>query len=587
MRKIEELTKDIRNEFAENEKLNELITVLNEFVESFGKAANTIAKSGALSKGLGNGNFVENIPEMLSGFSPFIQQKENVKYIGWQANGMNYLDIADACPFCSQHLDSEGKISKATVRKVAETYNSNNIKHLNTVLDIFEKLADYFSDSTKLAIDSFCKSSDKVDTQNTQYLLAVKQEAKNFLDSLNRIKNLGFNQLKDVENIVATLSALPIKIELLTHFRGSSLSSGIVKEINQKLSSLLQHANQLNGVINSQKAKISETIKMHEEEINGFLSNAGFRYLVKIEGKDEEKIILYPVECTGKVENVSEHLSYGERNSLALVLFTFQAEHDKADLIILDDPISSFDGNKKFAIIHLLFMKGESRTCKFSNKTVLLLTHDFGSVIDLEYTIKRKLSCSVRSTYLRCNEEGILSEKLIQRNNIISCIEAARKIYTSTDYHIASRLSALRRYTEVIEGKNDRWNYISSVLHCEEPARILEDYSRQPFSKEEILQITYEINNFIADFSHDGIVALFNDRSSLIESYKNSINPYEKLQIFRVMQGNSGTANDIVNKFVNETFHVENDYLFQLDPFEFEQVPDYIIKECDVSLLGA
>jgi hypothetical protein len=191
-------------------------------------------------------------------------------------------------------------------------------------------------------------------------------------------------------------------------------------------------------------------------------------------------------------------------------------------------------------------MKGKSRKCKFLNKTVLLLTHDFGSVIDLEYTIKRKLSCSVNSTYLRCNEEGILSEKLIQRNDIISCIEATRKIYTSTDYHIASRLSALRRYTEVIEGKNDRWNYISSVLHCEEPGRILEDNSRQPFSKEELLQITSEINDFIAGFTHDEIVALFHDRNSLIESYKKSKKSYEKLQIFRVIQGNSGTANDII-----------------------------------------
>lgn len=585
LKAIEALIKDIRAEFNDNEKLIQLISVLQEFLESFGKATSKIAASGPLAKGLGNGNQVENIPKELAGYAPFIQQKENVKYIGWQANGVDYLNVADACPFCAQHLDEDGTVSKATVRKVSEKYNSNNIKHLNTVLDIFEKLSEYFADTTKSIIMSFCKRSDKIDSQNTNYLLGIRQEAINLLESLRKISALGFHQLKDVDNIMDTLSSLQIKLELLAHFNGSALTSSIIQEINQKLNLLIENANRLKGIVNIQKAKIRETIQEHENEINGFLSNAGFKYSVRIKGEDQEKILLYPLDGTENVENVIDHLSYGEKNSLALVLFAFQAEHENADFIILDDPISSFDGNKKFAIIHLLFMKNGRRKCKFSNKTILFLTHDFGSVIDMQYSIRRALSCDVQSAYLYCNDKGFLTETLIQQDSIISCIEATRKIFNCNDYHIACRLSALRRNTELVEGKNRRWHYLSSILHNEEPGILFENNLRKPFSSIEISEIECDISAFITDYTHSRTIALFQDKEGLISAYNSSNNAYEKLQLFRVVQGNKGTENSIVNKFINETFHVENDYLFQLDPCVFELVPEYILAECNQAIM--
>lgn len=37
-------------------------------------------------------------------------------------------------------------------------------------------------------------------------------------------------------------------------------------------------------------------------------------------------------------------------------------------------------------------------------------------------------------------------------------------------------------------------------------------------------------------------------------------------------------------KFVNETNHVENDYIFQLDPFKFFQIPQYYLNEIELFL---
>ena len=40
-------------------------------------------------------------------------------------------------------------------------------------------------------------------------------------------------------------------------------------------------------------------------------------------------------------------------------------------------------------------------------------------------------------------------------------------------------------------------------------------------------------------------------------------------------------GNKVIKKFINEVFHLENDYLFQLNPVEYDTVPQYIIDECD------
>ena len=44
---------------------------------------------------------------------------------------------------------------------------------------------------------------------------------------------------------------------------------------------------------------------------------------------------------------------------------------------------------------------------------------------------------------------------------------------------------------------------------------------------------------------------------------------------------NENNSNSVIKKFVNESFHFENDYLFQLNPCKYETVSQYVIDECD------
>jgi hypothetical protein len=71
--------------------------------------------------------------------------------------------------------------------------------------------------------------------------------------------------------------------------------------------------------------------------------------------------------------------------------------------------------------------------------------------------------------------------------------------------------------------------------------------------------------------------------------YDNAENNYEKLQLYRIIfdKDEEHTDDNVIRKFINETFHIENDYLFQLNPCEYETIPQYIIDECnkDIDIL--
>ena len=154
--------------------------------------------------------------------------------------------------------------------------------------------------------------------------------------------------------------------------------------LNSSLDKVLGLAKKLQAEVGKQQALIQFTVEKNQKAINEFLQIAGYQYKVSHEEQPDGtyKLMLRPaVETTEEIVVGRNRLSYGERNALALALFMFSALKEKADLIVLDDPISSFDNNKKFAIVDLLFLRGADEC--FRGKTVVMLTHDMGPVIDV------------------------------------------------------------------------------------------------------------------------------------------------------------------------------------------------------------
>lgn len=97
---------------------------------------------------------------------------------------------------------------------------------------------------------------------------------------------------------------------------------------------------------------------------------------------------------------------------------------------------------------------------------------------------------------------------------------------------------------------------------------------------ESILEATNRIYEDIEDFDYDTLCSYARCNANLIRLYDEAQSNYEKLQIYRMLFDPTREEH-IMRKFLNEIYHIENDYLFQLDPTRYNSIPNYIISECD------
>jgi hypothetical protein len=98
--------------------------------------------------------------------------------------------------------------------------------------------------------------------------------------------------------------------------------------------------------------------------------------------------------------------------------------------------------------------------------------------------------------------------------------------------------------------------------------------------------VTY-IKGFITDFDYTSVL----DQCSalhLLSRYGNETSAYIKMLILRAYTEHDKEArdrlrntNDVLRKYVDETYHIENDYIYSLDVRRFNIVPENYIADAD------
>lgn len=580
---IEELLKNINLTFREHPELDELIEAFQNFVAGFGKAKSGYSAAGSIAKGIGKGNKIDNIPKGLEEYSTYLKNENNVKWIKWQMDGKSYLDMDDKCPYCANKVE---EVRKKTILQVSEEYDAKSVEQLNKMLEVFELLNPYFSDEAENKIKEITQNAADITDAQKNYLIEVKKQVETFLTQLNGLKGIGFHSLKYSEKIADELNKYKVDLSYYSHLN-SKLSMEKVNVINSTLDEVLLKAGQLQGEINKQKKHIKETIEEYNTEINNFLYYAGYKYRVSIEydNVNNYHLVLKHVDNKSNISSVTNHLSYGEKNAFALVLFMYEVLKTNPDLVILDDPISSFDGNKKFAIINMLFM---GKKC-LKDRTVLLLTHEFNTVIDSIKNMCHHFNPSPKAAFLSI-KEGVLTEKSISKKDIKSFVDIA-KSSMSSEIDILNKLVYLRRLQE-IQGEENTFAYqlVSNIFHKrKEPIykyfdKPSNEWKSRQMSEDEVCKAKKDIKEVIPDFDYNKEFDKTQNKCVLKELYLNSNSNYEKVQLYRIAF-NENHDNGVIRKFINETFHIENDYLFQLDPREYDTIPQYIIDECDKEMM--
>jgi hypothetical protein len=392
------------------------------------------------------------------------------------------------------------------------------------------------------------------------------------------LRNIGFFTFKDVDKVIDELQEYKIDQNLYAHLQSDETLSKIEK-VNDSIDQLIGKAGQLQGRIAIQKRHIEKVVQENKKAINSFLRNAGYRYTVDLiedeSGKHKLKLIHEDLD-SGEVSGVRNVLSYGERNAFALVLFMFDTVKNVPDLIVLDAPISSFDKNKKYAIVEMLFRKEKS----FRGKTVLLLSHDFEPIVDMLYHHTDRFD-KPSASFLQ-NNNGQLTEIDIEKDDIMTFVDVNSSNITS-DTNLVAKLVYIRRTYEILNSRGMAYQLVSNALHRRTVPLIFEDGTSREMAEDEIQGAVAEIQQHISDFNYSDIIQLILDNSAMIDLYNSCSNNYEKLHIYRIIsEGNSGANHaDVVLKFINQAFHIENDYIYQLNPAKYQTVPQYVIEECD------
>jgi len=576
---IEDLVAEIKKLFVNNPVLENLITTLREMGNAFKLTKSGISKASTGIKGLAGGNKIQHIPEGLELYKPFIQSSQSVGWVEWQTNGENYAELSDNCPFCTSHAADKREI----IKKVGQEYDKVTIKNLVAIISVIQSLGDYFSVAAREKLYTITTLKDGLEKEHEDFLIDVKNQIDSFVAKLEKLRTLSGFQFKDGEKVAEVLPSFKIDL-LFIEKLNSEMTQEAIRPINNSIDEMIKTAGQLQGKVAQQRKEMQNVVKKHENDINGFLAYAGYRYTVKVAGDGEQaQLKLRHLDHDEHLSGGNQHLSFGERNAFAIVLFMYECLSKKPDLIILDDPISSFDKNKKYAILEMLFRR-EADSC-FKNKTVLMLTHDVEPIIDTVKALSHKFSNQTSASFLKF-KAGVIEELPILKSDVQTFAEICSNALLSEKDDII-KLIYMRRRFEITDDKGDAYQVLSNLLHkgndkargidIREPKDVEGNYPEMDQTKFD--KGCANITSLLSGFSYSDLLLRICNVSEIKNIYAACSNGYEKLQVCRLIDHPEDDA--VIEKFIKQTYHIENEFICQLDPARFDTIPEYVVAECD------
>lgn len=572
---LEAIFEGLKKVFVENNALDDVIASFTELRNAF-----TVTKSGAISKtskgfkAISVGGKLATIPSPLLGYEAFLHSDNPAGWLSWQSKGKSYLELSDNCPFCSVP-----NVDKSVAVHVSEEYESAAVKNMSVLRDAIDGLARFFVPERLEQLRKITTSLEGPSPEQEQFLASLRGQVETLLGKFTALKELSFASLRDEPDVDKALRGLKIDLDLLDALNSQG-TQGVVGTFNAELDRVAEQINEIKRHVGIQKAEVAKSIERNQDDVNEYLRSAGYKYAVRIESSGESyRMILEHQDAPGHLEAAGSHLSFGERNAFALVLFMHHVRREAPDLVVLDDPVSSFDKTKKFAILHKLFNGKQS----LRGFTTLLLTHDIEPAIDIVRTAtSAQFQATTPSAHFLQSRGGHVEEKLIEPADIMTFSQVCNENIASSVDEVIKCIYLRRRY-EVHGERGAEYDLLSSLLHLRRvPSSKGETGQLIPLGDHERRQADAEIQKIIPGFDYDALLAQLRSVEVLKAKFEETSVGYEKVQIFRIASALMGApeGDAAFKKFVNESYHIENEYVMQLNPREFDAVPEHVVQEC-------
>ena len=591
---IERMLEELQDLINNIDAIHNLRTFLPQYTAAVKASDGTVSRRGGVAEFVnGNGGGFNHYSE-LKAYKPFYSRDlpSVAKWAKWRNDGIKQM-CGNDCPFCTNILPSSIRSQNEIISKV---FKNSALSVANAVLEYVQQAVDqgYILPDAVDVLESYIGDNTKADELYAELQMLAKETDYLYkkIEKICMFKPMNVTHAQLV-NLEQSLSELVIEERQLQSFYATDLIKKLIYHVSDKINVLKGKTGQLKGLFLQHEKKLDELIAQRQDDINQFFTIAGFPYNFCLEKDGEKHAKAYLVPCEFQKEMVVDpknRLSWGEKNAFSLILFMYYANLQDPDLIILDDPISSFDTNKKYAILQRMFKNVGNKNVTFAGKTVLLLTHDFEPITD--FIVVGKLDESKAVASFICNVEGKVIEKDINPEDDVKLIlRECKEISADENVNIVSRIAFLRKLCELNECR-DAWGNAYEILSCLVHARpikrkIASDVY-EDMLPEEINEGLNKIKEFIPDFNYEELLENTYTIDHIKELYNSELNAYLKIQLFRALK-------DIVDdkqlrlrpmdsawyKFIDETYHIENDYLHYLDVMKFNIVPDYIMKKVD------
>lgn len=577
--------------------LQKQLGVLISNIEFTG-TTNKLAKRKGGIKGVLNGKGAYfNPPSELDELRPFFEENTVSKWAAWRLQGLTDFGAKGRCPYCSTG-DSEKTV---TINKVfSDAFDKASVEYAAAISKALDALSAYVNTDKAKELLALFGAKDKINVLEAQ-LTKFGAEARYLHDRLTAIVSFNGSSVDrdNIADLESKLKDMKVDLQACDSYFTAELTKTAMQAINTEIDSLLAKVDALKGEIGKYNKHIQDRIADKKQDINDFLNLAGFKYAFDIEvnGENSARALLkfiLPNGTPGDIQSPGHHLSWGEKHSFALILFMFDAIRSDAKLIILDDPISSFDSNKKYAIMNRLF-KTRERGNSFYERTVLMLTHDFEPVIDyIQTNSGRQTPTSVCATYFENVAGELCCSQIEKGDDLVSSVVLFKELAKDGNIDIAARIGCLRKFIEHQyknpQSESDAYNILSSLIHGR-IAPTSDADGEKKLTAGEIEEGVGYIKEFMQDFDYATVLGQCAAKN-LLSRYGNEKSAYIKMLILRAYTEQNIEArerlrnmNDVLRKYVDETYHIENDYIYSLDVRRFNIVPENYIKDADAFVI--
>ena len=455
---------DIAKEFQLKEWLDKKFEIIFKDLKSYYKnILNLSKKSDEKLKWLENKNLIEQIVNPRShsyslDLDDFVSTVNNLSYIDipeYDEEKMNYIMNEKNCSIIQKLIN---------ITEITKVDNFSKLEQYNDAISILQK----YSDLTDCII---CDASDI----DTNYLLEQKRMKKE--DIVNKLDENMKDILKGIIDKIQDNDSFNIKGQLSNAIVSGNM--GIVLTLEKEIQTYIDIYKSLSNnclfksLVEEFKTKYNEYIVIQNRELNftgedilfieEFIEKNLNKEISLKREKNKITLTLESEEFLG-VDRENLKLSTGEQNFISLAFELLKAKNTTDKIILIDDPISSFDSIFKNKIVYAI-------TKFLSNKNIILLTHNLDLIKLIKFQTGKDFNIYLFNNFEN-QENGFIEinkreqELMISISDLLDFIRLNKiQPYIKNEkLYVYSLIPFMRGYAKFIGNQNEK-EKLSQLMH--------------------------------------------------------------------------------------------------------------------------